>query len=104
MNSIVIDFKSFGTTLSTRDLGKTIREKIESSFSAGAKIQIDLSQVELMTSGFSDEVFGILLEKIGMKGFRNNLIFSFPKDDEKKKLIQALVGRAISDRMKRAAN
>ena len=103
MSNTTISFDLFGSTLTTRSLGKEVREKIELLISSGHRIQIDLSKIELMTSGFTDEVFGILFENLGMSEFQKNLSFNFPKEDEKKKLLLALISRAINDRMNRTA-
>lgn len=101
MKVVVINLDEHGATLTSRDLGKEIREKIRRLIGEGNRITINLSKIELMTSAFSDELFGVLFEELGAEGFRANLVFSFPVEEEKKKLIVALIGKAINDRRNR---
>lgn len=59
----VISLKEFGSHLSTRDLGKIVREKILSNWSNSSKIIFDFENVNIVTNSFADECFAKILDE-----------------------------------------
>ncbi|MDV2683789.1 STAS-like domain-containing protein [Alkalihalophilus lindianensis] len=54
-----------GSVLTERDLGAKIRSELLSIISAEHKVTVDLSNVQMVTSSFADELFAKLIEEIG---------------------------------------
>lgn len=55
-------FQEMGSSLGTRPLGKTVRNKLIEQFSDHDKIIFDFENVNLITNSFADECFAKLLD------------------------------------------
>ncbi len=95
-----IDLGSKGNTLSTRLAAKEFRSAVETALSSNEKIEIDLSHVEMMTSGFSDELFGVLWDEIGDSLFHRVAII-FPTDKERAAFLKLVINKVVSSRISR---
>ncbi len=59
VNKFTIKFSTYGSVLTTRRLGRKIRElEIEKRLKNNQLLVFDLSDVELITHSFADECFG----------------------------------------------
>lgn len=59
----VISFRKYGSNLSTRDLGKELREQILHSWDNYTKIIFDFENVDMITNSFADECFAKILDE-----------------------------------------
>lgn len=63
--------------------------------SRGYMVQINLSGVELMTSGFSDELFGVLWDENGDLLFKS-VQFVFPEIEDRASLLKAVINKLFN--------
>lgn len=70
-----IDYKLPGGDLASRRLAIPERHKIEAFLVDGKRVRIDLAGVESVSESYSDEVFGILVVKLGVKTILTNVKF-----------------------------
>lgn len=54
-----------GSVLTERDLGAKLRNEVITIISSEDKVTIDLSNVQMVTSSFADELFAKLVEELG---------------------------------------
>jgi len=90
---LILKLSKFGEFLSTRFLGKLVREKMEKVWNGYEIIYIDASGVEGMTNSFADECFGKLLQEKGISQFKEKLRFQNLNKFSEKVLIKALSNR-----------
>lgn len=93
-----LDLSTHGKMLSTRDLGKKIRETVEESLKKKEPINLSLEAIELMSSGFADELFGKLSINFPGDVIRQYLKVLYPKDEAMKALLRSLIAKAVIDR------
>lgn len=93
----MIDLSINGENLTTRQAAKEFRDAIGSALSNSELVVVDLSKVHLMSSGFSDELFGILWEQHGDQIFSKMKII-FPSDVGRMNFLMLLINRSISSR------
>lgn len=92
MNTIKLS--DYGTDISSRYTGVSVRESILNILSQGAdKIVIDCGGVRTLSESFSDEVFGILVLEQGKEWFRKNITLVGLSDLTKKSIIHAIAER-----------
>lgn len=60
-----INYKLPSGDLASRRLAITERHKLESYLSSGEKVKLDLSEVLSLSESYSDEIFGVLVVKLG---------------------------------------
>lgn len=70
-----IDYKLPGGDLASRRLAISERHKIEALLIDGKKVRINLAGVESVSESYSDEIFGILVVKLGVKTILTNVKF-----------------------------
>lgn len=70
-----IDYKLPGGDLASRRLAITERHKIEAILIDGQRVRINLAGVESVSESYSDEIFGILVVKHGVKTILTNVKF-----------------------------
>ncbi len=68
MDNSIIRLSEFNTHLSSGDLGRALRSKVQNG-----KITFDFSGVESVSSAFFEELFGKLLEAYGEKMFNEHV-------------------------------
>ncbi|ENQ3930725.1 STAS-like domain-containing protein [Salmonella enterica subsp. enterica serovar Newport] len=59
--------------LASRHLAVAERQKIESYLNDKQKVEVDLKEVESISESYSDELFGVLVAKLGLVGVLNRL-------------------------------
>lgn len=57
-----------GGDLASRHLAVAERQKIESYLNEKQKVEVDLKEVESISESYSDELFGVLVAKLGLAG------------------------------------
>jgi len=72
----VIVLGNIGACLTTRALGKQVRELIEEELGSSSRVLLDFAGVEMASHSFCDEAFGKLLLKMGFKEFKRRIRFS----------------------------
>lgn len=58
---MVILFKSFGSSLGTREMGAEIRKDLIENIKASSLVTFDLDGIDVMSNSFADECFAKLL-------------------------------------------
>ena len=95
---LTISIKEHRNLLGSRESGSTLRNKISNLLRAagsGTKLQIDFSDVFVISSSVADEAFGKLFVKIGPLEFMQRIeIVNVDRT------VKMLIDRAISQRMK----
>jgi hypothetical protein len=69
-----VKYRIDGTDLASRTSAMTHRKEIEKLISSGEKVLIDLSHLKSMTRGYADELFSILVVKIGLNKFYEHIM------------------------------
>lgn len=77
---MLIKFREFGTSLGTREMGNELRTKIEREFDTEEKIEFDLTGIDVLSHSYADEVFGKLVKKYGIEGFKSKTSFIKPNE------------------------
>ncbi|EOY5367852.1 STAS-like domain-containing protein [Cronobacter turicensis] len=60
-----INYKLPSGDLASRRLAITERHKLESHLNSGERVRLDLSNVLSLSESYSDEIFGVLVVKLG---------------------------------------
>lgn len=88
---LVDEAMSFGSRIAARPVKSKIVNLLTNT---GAKIEIDLEGVTLITSSFADEVFGKVFVELGPLTFMNRVVLLSGS-----KIVRQLIDRAISQRV-----
>lgn len=64
-----LNFDAYGPIVSTKESGKEILEKINSSLQKNQKIQIDLKKIRSMATFCAKQIFGNLYLRLGSESF-----------------------------------
>ncbi len=70
-----IRFKDMANSLGTREVGRSIREKIEHNISSGIITTLNLEDVGVVSNSFSDECFAKLLFKHSLPEIKSSIKF-----------------------------
>lgn len=98
MNSIVtIKLSEYGASIGTRDVGALIRDKVEQALAANHRISFDFAGVQIISSGFADELFGKLYRQMGRKRFLLGVRISGFESETQKELITLIVQKALTE-------
>jgi STAS-like domain of unknown function (DUF4325) len=82
--------------LITRRLARMHRNRLESLLEERSDgVEVDLSQVELMTPSFADEYFGVLAERYGREAFRQRIRIRGAGEDLRH-LLAAVIGQRLA--------
>jgi len=99
-NMFTVNISKYGDSVGPREIGKEIRERAIAHLKEGKKILFSFRGVHLISSGFSDELFGLLFAEIGEDKFKNEIkINEFDNDNDKNIIIAAII-RALEYRKK----
>lgn len=90
----LIAMSEFGECLTTRDLAKEACVKVLSLIHGGAKVVFDLSQTQIITPSFADELFGVLLTTLGKEEFKAKVGFS-GANEQTKRLVNLVLNRRL---------
>ena len=96
--SEVIQLKKFGSSMGTRELGESIREKALDAINKGSHVVFDFSGVSIISSAFADEVFGKIFKELGEEVFKNKIRVNHFDDEDSKKIISFLINKSIAFR------
>ena len=90
---LVQESRSFGS----RDAGKPMRTKLTNLINASedSVLFIDLKEINIISSSFADEVFGMIFAEIGPLEFMTRIKF-----ENTNSVVRGLIDRAIKQRMK----
>jgi hypothetical protein len=90
-----IRLQEWGRVLGTRLLGEEIRREVETLLDQGEIVNLDLSDVEVASPSFVDELVGKLFLQYGQEALRGRLrIVQAPPE------IHALIRRMVGERLK----
>jgi hypothetical protein len=93
-NVIHLELKSEAESLGSRLADKKIRTKLQNLVSCShCRIEVDFSEVKLISSSFADEVFGKLFLQLGPIDFGQRITLS-----KAETIVKRLVDKAISQR------
>jgi anti-sigma regulatory factor (Ser/Thr protein kinase) len=93
--SIIVALKDESRSFASRDAARPVRIKIENLLAASpGQIEINLSDVALISSSFADEVFGKLFAQLGPISFMTRIKISGGST-----VVRRLIDRAITQRL-----
>lgn len=96
MNDIVtIKMSSYGASIGTRDVGAQIRNKVEQELAADHRVYFDFTGVQIISSGFADELFGKLYRQLGRERFLQAIRINGFESETQKELITLLVQKSL---------
>jgi len=74
MNNAVINLSDYGTDLSSRTTGSTVRDLILSALNNSSDaVSISCQGIRTLSESFADEVFGILVAEKGKPWFKEHV-------------------------------
>lgn len=86
----IINFKDYGSHLSTRDLGQVVRKKILDDWTNCSKIIFNFEKVDVVTNSFADECFAKILDEKGLEVMVSKTTFINVNDFVNSSIILAL--------------
>lgn len=93
---MVVNLKDFGTILSTRDLGKVIRDIILQGVKNGDVITVDFNNVSQVTHSCADEIFAKLVVELGLSQFKKSVKL-INADDTTATIIKYVIARRLEN-------
>lgn len=78
---VKISFRKVDSILTTRLLGKKIRNIIEKELAKGEIIILDFTGVNIISHSFADECIGKLAQKLGIELFKKKIFFNGVSDE-----------------------
>lgn len=96
--SEIIHLKDHGSSMGTRELGESIREKAVDAINKGSHVVFSFSGVSIISSAFADELFGKIFKELGEEVFRNKIRINNFDDEDSKKFISFLINKSIAFR------
>ena len=74
---MIVAMRQYGTTLGTRNLGRLVYDELQRLLlqCGSERIVLDFDGVRAVTNSFADEVFGRLVETIGLEELQNRTTF-----------------------------
>ena len=94
----IIQLKKYGSSMGTRELGESIRERALKAITNGSSVVFNFSGVSVISSAFADELFGKIFKELGEEVFKNKIRVNNFDDEESKKVISFLINKSISFR------
>lgn len=88
---MTIKLNKYGTSLGTRRMAEPIRKEIISNLNE--KHIIDCDKVEVISSSFADELFGIIIKDYGYDVFKKIIQFKNTNDEAKKTIKNVIIRR-----------
>lgn len=73
MSDAVVLLSQYGTDLSSRAVGVTVRNAIDALAKHQIRVIVDCSDVRTLSESFADEVFGILIYNNGKSWFKERI-------------------------------
>lgn len=89
-----LQFQRFGQNLSTRPLGKQVRDEIVDGLRRNEQIVFDLAGVDSVTNSFADECFAKLLFELDITTLKRMTTFKNAKP-----FVQGVIAYAFKERM-----
>lgn len=83
-----------GTDLSSRAVARNLRQGIQSHVHAGASVELYFDEVRSISTGFADELLGVLVELYGIPWFKKNVQVTGMSD-----VVRQIVLEAIAERL-----
>lgn len=73
---MIIEMKKYGSTLGTRNLGRVVYDELRGILARTSElIVLDFGGVSAVTNSFADEVFGRLVEAMGLEKLQERTTF-----------------------------
>lgn len=101
---IKIKLSEHGESLGTRDLAEKLRNEAVSLLKTGNMVLFDFNNIEIISSGFADELFGKLLLEIGGESFRRNVRINGFSSENSMNVIMLIIKRTLNFRMERESS
>ncbi|RKO65752.1 STAS-like domain-containing protein [Desulfofundulus salinus] len=90
---------SISTHLTTRALGKRVRELILKRLESSTQVLLDFTGVEMASHSFCDEAFGKLLQELGFVKFKRRVKFSGCSAEVESVIKFALRNRLVEEKV-----
>lgn len=101
--AMVINLSQYGDSLGPREIGKRIRESISSNLKEGSNISFSFRDVHLISSGFADELFGILFVELGEERFKNQVKLNDFNDEKERDFVIKAIKNSLEFRKKQSS-
>ena len=88
-----IRLSEFGSTLSTRELGKEVSKQVD--FLEPGEIVLDFQEVRMVNSSFADELIGKNAKELGFDNFKRKVKIQNATENIRLVIRKALVDRLI---------
>ena len=72
---VIFSFKEFGENLSTRQLGRHVREKLLSMIEQNDCVVLDFTGVDIVSNSFADECIAKLLLEMSLSELKSRTTF-----------------------------
>lgn len=73
---MVIEMSRYGSALSTRNLGRVVFSDLRSAIASSCdRVVLDFNGISTVTNSFADEVFGRLVEIMGLQELQRRTTF-----------------------------
>ena len=87
-----VHLSQYGESLGPREKGKEIREMVSFKLKEGKNVFFSFKDVHLISSGFADELFGLLFVELGEERFKSKIkLNDFNNEEEKRLTIKAII-------------
>jgi hypothetical protein len=99
MSEVVkIKLSNYGNSLGTRDVACNLRHDALEQIHRGNRVLFDFSDIEIISSGFSDELFGKLYKSLGEKRFYAEVKLNGFSTESSMNLIMLIIKRSLEFR------
>jgi hypothetical protein len=93
MNQTVVLLNEYGTDLSSRATGTSVREAIFALAKTQSRVVVDCSEIRTLSESFADEVFGILVAEQGKPWFKDHISVVGLSEDTRNAILRAVAER-----------
>lgn len=94
MNNVVINLSDYGTDLSSRTIGSTVRNLILSALhNSSDAVLVSCQDIRTLSESFADEVFGILVAEKGKPWFKEHVSIIGLNENTRSAILRAVAER-----------
>lgn len=97
-NVICMNLLEYGKSLGPREIAAKLRAEALACINRGDRIKFGFKDIEIISSGFADELFGKLFLEIGENEFHNKIKFNGFSTEQNKDVIMSIIKKSITFR------
>jgi hypothetical protein len=102
-DNIIVKLSGYGDSLGPREIGKEIRESVSPQLKEGNNVFFSFRDVHLISSGFADELFGMLFVELGEERFKNQIKLNDFNDEKERDFVIKAIKNSLEFRKKQSA-